>query len=157
MEKYCPVNRYNLDDTMLEKVFDVLAQIHNMPIPEFLPKMNASALWLEKNEINQYLSGWCDVIREHGDVFSESDLIRIGETINTINKLAYTPKKMYCRFSTADITHDEISMQMSLANLNTSFIHWHSYLRGCSIERVRGIWNKMIEHAEYLYSVCCIR
>lgn len=212
MEKYCPVNRYNLDDAVLEKVFDVLAQIHNMPVPEFLPKMDTGALWLEKDEINQYLSGWCDVIREHGDVFSESDLIKIGENINTINKQAYTPKKMcchgdfhfdnllvddegkiivcdwqnvnsghvsgdisfflsrlsadgleiskekaiqmYCRFSTADITHDEISMQMSLANLNTSFIHWHNYLRGCSIERVRGIWDKMIEDAEYLYSVC---
>ena len=212
MEKYCPVNRYNLDDTMLEKVFDVLAQIHNMTIPEFLPKMDTGALQLEEDEINQYLSGWCNVIREHGDVFSESDLIKIGENINTINKQAYTPKKMcchgdfhfdnllvddegkiivcdwqnvnsghvsgdisfflsrlsadgleiskekavqmYCRFSTADIIHDEISMQMSLANLNTSFIHWHNYLRGCSIERVRGIWDKMIEDAEYLYSVC---
>lgn len=212
MEKYCPITRYNLDDAMLEKVFDVLAQIHNMPIPEFLPKTDAGALRLEKDEINQYLSGWCDVIREHGDIFPESDLIKIGENINTINKQAYIPKKkcchgdfhfdnlladgegniivcdwqnvnsghvsgdisfflsrlsadgfgiskekaiqMYCRFSTSDTTYDEISMQMSLANLNTSFIHWHNYLRGCSIERVRGIWDKMIEDAEYLYSLC---
>ena len=176
MEKYCPINRYNLDDAMLEKVFDVLAQIHNMPIPEFLPKTDAGALRLEKDEINQYLSGWYDVIREHGDIFPESDLIKIGvcdwQNVNSghvsgdisffLSRLSadgfgISKEKaiqMYCRFSTSDTTYDEISMQMSLANLNTSFIHWHNYLRGCSIERVRGIWDKMIEDAEYLYSLC---
>ncbi len=212
IEKYYPVNKNNLDDVMIKKIFDVLAQIHNMPIPEFLPPICAGALRLDKDEISQYLSGWFDVIREHDDVFSESDLIKIGENINKINKQAYASKQLcchgdfhldnllangegnvivcdwqnvnsghvsgdisfflsrlsadgfqiskekairtYCRFTAANITYEEISMQMSLANLNISFIHWHNYLRGCSVERVREIWERMIEDAEYLYGMC---
>ena len=84
MKKYCPVNRYELDDTMQEKVFDVLAQIHKMPIPEFLPETDTGALQLKRDEINLYLSGWCDVIREHGDDFSENDLIRLGENMKAV-------------------------------------------------------------------------
>lgn len=52
--------------------------------------------------------------------------------------------------------HEMISMQMSLANLNTSFIHWHNYLYGCSEKRVRDVWDKIIEDAEYLYSMCSL-
>lgn len=55
----------------------------------------------------------------------------------------------YCRFSDG-ITHDEISMQMSLANLNVSFIFWHNYLHSSSTDHVRGIWNKMTADAKYL-------
>lgn len=209
MEKYCSIDRCSLDDAMLGKIFFVLAQIHSISEPEFLPKTDAGALQLEQDEIIQYLNGWSDVIREHGNAFMENDLHRIGESINTVNKKVYSPKRacchgdfhfdnlladedgniivcdwqnvnighvasdisfflgrlsadgygiskekaiqMYCRFSTADVEYDEIAMQMSLANLNTSFIHWHNYLHGCSLERVRGVWKRMIEDAEYLY------
>ena len=212
MEKYHPIDRCNLDDAMLEKVFDVLTQIHNMPLPAFLPKTNSGALPLQEDEINQYLNGWCDVIREHSGVFAESDLRKIGEKINTINKHVFSSKEMcchgdfhfenlledsrgnivvcdwqnvnighvsgdisfflsrlsadgveiskekaiqmYCGLSTAGITYEEIATQMSLSNLNTSFIHWHNYLHGCSVDRVHGIWEKMVEDAEYLYKVC---
>ncbi len=211
MEKYHPIDRHELNDATLEKVFEVLAQIHCMQPPEFSPETDTCALQLTEDEIDQYLSGWCDVIREHGNVFSERDLIKIGEHINTINKKAYTSKKTcchgdfhfdnllqddggniivcdwqnvhcghgsgdisfflsrlsadgfeiskekalktYCRFSPGDANYDDISIQMSLANLNTSFIHWHNYLKGCSTERVRKIRDKMIEDAEYLYSM----
>ena len=214
MEKYHPINRCNLDDSMLEKVFAVLTQIHNMPLPEFLPKTNTGALLLEEDEIKQYLSGWCEVIREHGGAFAESKLHKIGENINKINNQLYSSKKMcchgdfhfenlltdcqgniivcdwqnvnighvsgdiafflsrlsadgveiskekaiqmYCGLSTAGITDEEIAAQMSLSNLNTSFIHWHNYLHGCSVDRVRGIWEKMMEDAEYLYKMCNI-
>jgi len=201
-----------MNDFMLEKVFNVLTQIHNMPIQKFLSEKNEVALQLEKDEINQCMNGWYDVIREHSGVFTENDLYKIGENINIINKQLHPSKKMcchgdfhfenilsdcqgniivcdwqnvnnghvsgdisfflsrlaadgigiskekaiqmYCRLSTNNITYEEIAIQMSLSNLNTSFIHWHNYLRGCSIERVHGIWNKMIEDAEYLYKIC---
>lgn len=212
MEKYRPINRCNLDNGVLEKVFNVLTQIHKMPLPNFLPKTDEGELSLEADEINAYLKGWRDILREHGNAFSADDLYKIGENINTVNQRAYTPMKMcchgdfhfdnlltddrgniivcdwqnvnashlsgdisfllsrlsadgyniskekairmYCQFSTANITYDEISIQMSLANLNTSFVHWHNYLRGCSTERVRSIWERMIEDAEYLYDMC---
>lgn len=212
MEKYHPIDRGNLDDVMLEKVFAVLTQIHNLSLPEFLPKADSGALQLEEDEIKQYLNGWCEVVREHGAVFAECELYKIAENINKINKQLYSSKKMcchgdfhfenlladcqgniivcdwqnvnighasgdiafflsrlsadgveiskdkaiqmYCGLSTADITYEEIATQMSLSNLNTSFIHWHNYLHGCSEERVRCIWEKMVEDAEYLYKMC---
>ena len=212
MEKYSPIDRNNLDDATLEKVFDTLAQIHNMPIPEFLPDNDEGALQLESEDIKKYLSGWCSVIKEHGDAFSENDIILIAENINAINTKAYSAKKMcchgdfhfdnllmddkgniivcdwqnvnsshvsgdisfflsrlaadgleiskekalkmYCNYSASGISHDEISMQMSLANLNVSFIHWHNHLHGSSTNRVRSICDKMTDDAKYLYNMC---
>ena len=53
--------------------------------------------------------------------------------------------QMYCQYSKSDITQDEIAMQMSLANLNTSFMFWHNYLHGSSVDTVRDIFGKMVE------------
>jgi len=208
MQKYHPIGRADFDDTMLSKVMDVLAQIHAMPVPAFLPKTNMKPLQLDKDEISQCFYGWRDVIREHGNLFSEETLIGISEKFNAVNKQAYSPKtvcchgdfhfdnllsdgngnmivcdwqnvsgghaagdisfflsrlsadgfdvrkektiQLYCQYASADITPDEISVRMSLANLNTSFIHWHQYLHGSSAERVQDIWLKMTEDAELL-------
>ena len=212
MEKYCPLNRNDLNDAMFEKIFDALNCIHSMPVPEFLSETDAGALQLEADEINRCLSGWRDVIKEHGDDFEERELVKIGEHINRINRQAHIPGKMcchgdfhldnllrddkgniivcdwqnvhaghgsgdisfflsrlsadgveitrekairmYCRRSNAGVTEKEISVQMSLANMNVSFIHWHNYLRGSSSASVRPIWESMTEDAESLYRAC---
>lgn len=208
MQKYYPVSRADFDDTMLSKVMDALVQIHAMPVPAFLPQTTTAPIQLNQDEISKCFCGWRDVIREHGDIFSEETLIGISEMFNAINKQAYSAKnvcchgdfhfdnllsdgneniivcdwqnvsrghasgdisfflsrlsvdgyevrkeqaiQLYCKHASGDITPDEISVQMSLANLNTSFIHWHQYLHGSSAERVQDIWLKMTEDTELL-------
>lgn len=211
MKKYNPIKRTVFDDAMLENVMHVLVQIHAITIPDFLTQRITCPVQLSADEIRRCIGGWCEVICEHGDVFSEKALKRIGEHINAINQQIFTARTMcchgdfhfdnilsdengnlivcdwqsvscghasgdlsfflsrlsadgvtiskertmqhYCHHSSTDITTKEIKEQMSLANLNTSFIHWHRYLHGCPTERVRNIWEKMIEDAEILYRV----
>lgn len=59
----------------------------------------------------------------------------------------------YCRFSGTAITPEEITAQMSLANLNTSFVFWHEYLHNGSTERVKQIWSKMLSDFEALTGI----
>ena len=74
--------------------------------------------------------------RTYADIERGSVNMRIESILKICNVLHITP--------------DEISVRMSLANLNTSFIHWHQYLHGSSAERVQDIWVKMTEDAELL-------
>ncbi len=95
---------------------------------------------------NIIVCDWQNVSRGHasGDIsFFLSRLSADGVEISKEKAIRF-----YCQHTPADITPDEISVQMSLANLNTSFIHWHRYLHGSSAERVQEIWLKMIEDAE---------
>lgn len=59
--------------------------------------------------------------------------------------------ELYCKHSDTDNTPDEIISQMSLANLNTSFMFWHNYLYGSSEDRVRSVFDKMVEDFELLF------
>lgn len=49
-------------------------------------------------------------------------------------------KKRGCRVQAI-----EIEIQMCLANINTTFRYWHVYLPGSTTERVRSIYEKMVE------------
>lgn len=210
MEKYRPLNRNSLDAEVLEKVLAILAQIHSLPIPDFLPSMDTKPLMINQADISQYLLGWQEVVEEHGQEFSKDDLYRIAESINVINKKVHSTKyslchgdfhfenileddngniivcdwqnigighvsedisfllsrlsadgcniskekaiQIYCNYSNTEVTQEEIAMQMSLANLNTSFMFWHNYLHGCSVDRVRDVLKKMVEDLEDLNS-----
>ena len=56
----------------------------------------------------------------------------------------------YCRCAKAAVDSDVILMQMKLANLNTSFLFWHEYLSDNPEERVRGIFDGMVNDMKYL-------
>jgi thiamine kinase-like enzyme len=61
--------------------------------------------------------------------------------------------EMYCQGAKKQgrrILAQEIFVQMSLANLNTSFRFWHMYLHGSEEKRVRDIYEKMIKDAIFL-------
>ena len=208
MEKYLPLDRSRLDTALLEKIMSILAQIHSLPIPDFLPNVDTKPVVLDPSDITQYLLGWKEVINEHGDAFSEHDLYRIAENINTINQKVHSTRKsvchgdfhfenlladahdniivcdwqninlghvsgdisfllsrlsadgcdikketaiqIYCNLPNTDITPNEIATQMSLANLNTSFMFWHNYLHGAPEDRVHDILGKMIEDLDCL-------
>lgn len=60
--------------------------------------------------------------------------------------------QIYCKYARTDITEEEIAIQMSLANLNNSFMFWHDYLHGCTEDAVHNIFDKMVEDMEFLLS-----
>lgn len=211
MKKYQPLRRNRLDNAVLEKVLAVLAQIHSLPIPDFLPSIKTVPLTIDQADISKYLLGWQEVIEEHGQEFSKRSLYKIAENINDINRKVHSTKstlchgdfhfenllednngniivcdwqsvslghvsgdisfllsrlsadgyninkenaiQIYCKYSNTKITREEIALQMSLANFNTSFMFWHNYLHGCSVDRVRDIFDKMVKDLEFLLKV----
>lgn len=211
MKRYQPLDRNCFDDTMFEKIIAVLANVHSLPVPDFLPRTAAKPIELSQDDISQYLSVWHDVINEHGQEFPADKLSEIAENINTVNQKLYSEKQWvchgdfhfenllsddngniivcdwqgiglghvsgdisfflsrlsadginiskdkaiqtYCNFSNSDIK-EEIALQMSLSNLNVSFMYWHEYLHGCSNVRVGEIYYKMIEDMDYLSGFC---
>ncbi len=208
MKKYRPLHWQDGKEEMLERVFAVLGEIHNLPIPSFLRKKKAESPYYDPNTLAQCLEGWQSVVEEHGQVFSQEDLYRVWENINALNKSLYSPRewcchgdfhmenlleaedgrilvcdwqsvgpghaagdisfflsrlaadgcriskeravKTYCRLSSTDVAEKEISVQMSLANLNTSFVFWHCYLHGSSQKRVWEIFSPMVEDLDFL-------
>lgn len=211
MKKYQPLDPRCLDDTVLEKVLAVLAQIHSLPIPDFLPRTDAKPLVIKSADLSLYRRGWETVLEEHGQVFSKNVIFKIAENINAFNQKRFSAKqwcchgdfhfgnlltdehenilvcdwqgvglghvsgdlsfllsrlsadgypvskekaiRTYCKYSDTNITEEEIAIQMSLANLNTSFMFWHNYLHGSSQERVHDIFDQMVEDMNVLSSI----
>ena len=57
----------------------------------------------------------------------------------------------YCEYmNKEDVTPISIEIQMRLANLNTSFMFWHNYLHNNAIERVKSIYEKMVDDFNFL-------
>ena len=70
-----------------------------------------------------------------------------GDGINfDENKLIST----YCTHAAGGITEKEIKLQLSLANVNTSFRFWHYYLHGSPVNVIKNITGKMYSDFEAL-------
>ncbi len=201
MKQYRPLAFSQLDDGLLYKVLSVLADIHRLTPPDFLPQQKPSPVCLPAEDIVAYLSGWRSIVERHGDAFSPAVLYAIAEKINEVNTRLFSAKQWlchgdfhfenllqddvgniivcdwqnvglghvsgdlsfflsrlsaegqnipkekviaaYCTLSDTGVTPDEITVQMALANLNTSFMFWHNYLHSASRERVGEIFHKM--------------
>lgn len=210
MEQYRPLPRERLDDAVLAAIMEVLAQIHRLPIPDFLPRAVPKPLALGSDDIAKCVAGWRSVIDEHGPLFSAADLLRVAGNINAVNEKLFTPERVLChgdfhidnllldadggivvcdwqgvgsgpasgdisfllsRLSAdgvripreraielycrqAGASAQEIAVQMSLANLNTSFMFWHEYLHGSAVGRVRSIFGQMVAEMDRLLSAC---
>lgn len=209
MKEYRLPDRYCFDDCMLERIMTVLAQIHNLPVPDFLIRENEEQPFqIDDAQRERCMQGWQAVINEHGSTFSKADLQRVAETINAVNQKCHTSKRccchgdfhfdnlledddgklivcdwqgvgvgqpsgdisfflsrlhadgvnvsrdkairVYCESSNGGVTEQEIDLQMRLANLNTSFLFWYSYLHGSAEERVAGIFKRMVADADHL-------
>lgn len=61
--------------------------------------------------------------------------------------------RIYCSVSGTGIPPEEIQGQMSLANPNTSFVHWHHYLHGCSQKCVADIFLSVTADEDYLLNL----
>lgn len=211
LEKCVPLERENLDEELLQKIMDVLVQIHAMEIPLFIKAEERKPVTFTEEEIQESLQGWKSVLNEHSGVWKEDTLEEIAACINNINQkfLAKEYSFSHGDFHFENILQDvqgnikvvdwqncgaghvsgdisfflsrlssegygidaqevierycksadkrggsmqpaEIEIQMCLANLNTSFRFWHQYLHGSTVERVAGIYEKMLADAKTL-------
>ena len=208
MQEYQPVSQARLSQQdMLDGALETLAQIHALPVPEFLTAGEAAPFHLDDAALEQSLQGWRSVLREHPGRFSEDDLQAVAESINPVNarlfapRLALTHGDFHCEnlltddagriivcdwqnCSVGDVTGDisfllsrlsadghpldtaqaletycrhasipdpaPLDSQMRLANLNTTFLFWHMYLHGSPEDRVRQLFDHMVEDLRVL-------
>lgn len=208
LQKGYYLERDGLDDAKIQKIMDVLAQIHAMKIPEFIGAEEKKPVYFTQNELEESVQGWKSVLVEHPGAFDETILKEIEKSINDWNRKFFVKEsnfmhgdfhfenllldidgnikvidwqncgaghgsgdisfllsrlsadgfsldaekiiENYCQSAEKykqHISPQEVSAQMSLANLNTSFRFWHIYLHGSEEKRVRDIYEKMIEDA----------
>lgn len=95
MEKYAPLDREALSDVLLEKVVDVLARIHTLPMPGFIQQPDNRPLIHEQEALKGYANGWGSVLREHGNVFFADILQDIARDINQINRIFFSTKRCF--------------------------------------------------------------
>jgi thiamine kinase-like enzyme len=106
---------------------------------------------LQDAEGNIKVLDWqnCGAGHVSGDIsFFLSRLSADGYVIDTKEVI-----DMYCKCSNnrgISVKSEEIEIQMCLANLNTSFRYWHYYLHDSTKERVRNIYDKMVEDGKIL-------
>lgn len=211
LEKCYPLERERLDEELLEKIADVLVQIHGMKIPEFINVIERQPVVFTKEDVEESLQGWKSVLEEHPGVFEEEVLEEIAWKIPYVNRRFFHGEsrfhhgdfhfdnimqdaegnikvvdwqncgvghvsgdlsfwisrlsadgygmdekaviEIYCQSAEKKgdrVLPGEIEVQMSLANLNTSFRFWHAYLHHSTAERVGGIYVKMLADAKVL-------
>lgn len=211
LQKGYALERDCLDDVKLQKIMDVLAQIHIMKIPEFIRVEERKSVFFTQNELEESVQGWKSVFAEHPGAFNETILKEIEKSINDWNGKFFVKEsnfvhgdfhfenllmdesgnikvidwqncgaghgsgdvsfllsrlsadgfsldaektiEMYCQSKEKygqPTSAQEVSAQMSLANLNTSFRFWHIYLHGSEEKRVRDIYEKMVQDAVLL-------
>lgn len=208
LKQYRPLDRSEWDQDLLERSLEVLAQIHALPIPDFLSQTDPEPCRLDPGQIARSRRGWQEVLGEHGQEFAAYDLSRVAEHIHAVHERAHSTKRFlchgdfhfenllrdetgnlivcdwqavnvghaagdisfflsrlsadgyrvdrgqaifaYCRCSDTGLTPEEIAVQMSLSNLDTSFLFWHDYLHGCPADRVRDVLDRMFEDLDFL-------
>ncbi len=128
LEKCVPLNREQLDTELLQKVMDVLVQIHAMKIPAFIKVEERKPVIFSKEEIAESLEGWKNVLNEHSGAFAEEWLEEIGTCINEINQKLFIEQS---GFNHGDF-HFENIMQDTEGNIKV--VDWQN----CGIGHVSG-------------------
>lgn len=93
MQAYQPVHQAQLSQPdMLDLALEALAQIHSLPVPEFLSAGEATPFHLAPDVLEHCRQGWLGVLREHPGCFSEADLQTVAENINPVNARLFAPR-----------------------------------------------------------------
>lgn len=96
LKKYRPLPKGRLDNALLEKVLAALAQVHRLPVPEFLQQPDAGPVWLEPETIAGCLHGWQEVLAEHEGMLPSDSLHEAAESINAINQRLHSARRWLC-------------------------------------------------------------
>lgn len=83
--KSYPLKRECLNSAVLQKMMDVLVQIHDMSVPAFLRIEERQPVHFSQEELEESMQGWRSVLAEHPGVFDDSLLVQIQKNINEWN------------------------------------------------------------------------
>ncbi len=124
MEKCIPLSREQLGTELLQKVMDVLVQIHVMGIPAFINAEERKPVIFSEEEVAESLKCWKRVLAEHPGAFKEEWLEEIGRHINDFNQKYYSEQS---RFIHGDFHFENI---MQDAEGNIKVVDWQNYGTG---------------------------
>ena len=96
MKKYKVIDRKDINESMLQKVMHVLAQVHTHEIPEFLIQNEKAPELISESKIEECLAGWREVLEEHPGRFDESILLNVAKKINDIILWHSNEQKVLC-------------------------------------------------------------
>ena len=105
LEKGVPLEKEKLDDELLQKIMDVLVQIHDMEMPVFLKADERKPVTFTEEEIQESLQGWKSVLNEHPGVWKADTLEEISVCINNINQKLFDKK---CSFIHGDFHFENV-------------------------------------------------
>ena len=128
LEKCVPLEREKLEDELLQKIMDVLVQIHGMEMPVFLKADERKPVAFTEEEIQESLQGWKSVLDEHPGVWEAEVFEEIGTCINEINQKLFIEQS---GFNHGDF-HFENIMQDTEGNIKV--VDWQN----CGIGHVSG-------------------
>ena len=84
MKKYAVWNRNEFSDKLLQKVMGALASVHIVGPPDFLQAKKKPAELFSPGQLEEFCSGWREVLSEHPGVFDASVLGEMAERMNEI-------------------------------------------------------------------------
>jgi len=122
MGEYKAIEKNNLGENDFEKIMDLLASVHELPIPDFLKNEKSGPVQISDDEIQNCLSGWKSIFDEHKDENSDIlDFLKIKDLaakINQMNKDLYSERITLCHgdFHAENILLDENSNQLILCD-----------------------------------------
>ncbi len=120
LEKGYPLKREFLNSAELQKIMDVLVQIHDMSVPAFLRVEERHPVYLSQEELKESVQGWKSVLSEHPGSFDESLLVQIQKCINEWN-ITYFVKE-------SNLVHGDFHFENILQNEenNIKVIDWQN-------------------------------
>lgn len=124
LEKCVPLEREKINTELLQKIMNVLVQIHGMEIPLFIKVEERKPITFTEEEIKESLQGWKSVLAEHPGVFAEAPLEEIGTYINDWNQKFFSEQ---CGFNHGDF-HFENLLQDTQGNIKV--VDWQNCVAG---------------------------
>jgi len=100
MGEYFPLAKENLTCGDFDKIMELLTQVHELPLLDFLKNEKQEPLEISDEEIQSCLDGWKSVFEEHdsetSDTLNFSKLQELASHINQLNKDMYSARVCLC-------------------------------------------------------------
>ena len=113
MGEYNPIEKQKLDDTNFDAIMKLLAQVHELAVPDFLKNEERRPVEISEEEIQNCLAGWKSIFDEHctepSDILDFSKIQNIAACINQLNKDLYSNRTCLCHgdFHAENILRDD--------------------------------------------------
>lgn len=122
MGEYKPIEKESLSESDFEKIMKLLAQVHDLPLSDFLKDSKQGPVQISDDEIQNCLAGWKTIFDEHqaeiSAILDFSKIQNLASCINQLNKDLYSDRSCLCHgdFHAENILSDEKSGQLILCD-----------------------------------------